>query len=89
VALYEEANMTRIRAFLDKLAAIASGYGVTIPQLVIRWTVDRPGITIALLGATSPEQIEHDAKAVEISLGEEDTKTIDGLVEQLGQQLEV
>lgn len=89
VALYEEANMARIRAFLDKLAPIASGYGVSIPQLVIRWTIDRPGITVALLGATSPEQIEYDAKALDISLSEEDTRTIDGLVEELSQQLEV
>ncbi|GGB24252.1 aldo/keto reductase [Puia dinghuensis] len=88
-ALYEEANRARIRAFLDKLTPIASGYGVSIPQLVIRWTIDRPGITVALLGATSPEQIEHDTKALEISLGEEDVKTIDGLLEELSQQLEV
>jgi aryl-alcohol dehydrogenase-like predicted oxidoreductase len=89
VALYEEANVARIRAFLDKLAPIASGYGISLSQLVIRWTIDRPGITIALLGATSPEQIEHDARALEISLSEEDRKIIDGLVEELCQQLEV
>jgi aryl-alcohol dehydrogenase-like predicted oxidoreductase len=89
VALYEEANMARIRVFLDKLAPIASGYGVTIPQLVIRWTIHRPGITVALIGATSPEQIEHDAKSVEIPLSEEDIKIIDGLVEELSQQLEI
>ena len=88
-ALYEDTNAVSIRAFLDKLALIASGYGVDLSQLVIRWTIDRPGITVALLGATSPEQIEHDAKALEISLSEEDTRIIDDLVEQVSQQLVV
>jgi aryl-alcohol dehydrogenase-like predicted oxidoreductase len=86
-ALYEDANMARIRAFLDKLTPIASGYDASISQLVIRWTIDRPGITVALLGATTPEQIEHDAKALEISLSEEDVKIIDDLLDELSQQL--
>ena len=83
VALYEPDNMQLIREFLNKLKPIASDYGATLSQLGIRWTLDQPGINVVLLGATSPENVQHDVKSLDISLSETDANTIRDLLEEL------
>ena len=47
--------------FVDELRKIAADTGQTIAQLVINWTINRPGITSALCGAKRAEQIEETA----------------------------
>lgn len=42
----------------------------TLGQLVIRWTLEQPGITIALVGARNVAQAIENAKASDISLRE-------------------
>jgi aryl-alcohol dehydrogenase-like predicted oxidoreductase len=43
-------------AALDRLARHA--YGVSVLTLAVRWVLDQPGVSIALWGARSPEQLE-------------------------------
>jgi aryl-alcohol dehydrogenase-like predicted oxidoreductase len=81
--------MRRIRSFLDKLAPIAMDNGATLTQLGIRWVIDRPGIAVALLGATSPEQIRYDGKAMDISISDADMAAIDVLLADLEKELEI
>lgn len=87
--LYKPGNKKPIRAFLDKLAIIAQDKQVTLSQLCIRWTLDRPGITIALLGATTPEQVTHDVKALDITITEQENKMIDTMLDELEDQLDL
>jgi len=89
IALYEEKNLRRIRAFQDKIRAVAEDNGTTLTQLSIRWTLNRPGITTALLGATNPEQIVFDSKSIEISLSSSDTEMIDTHLAALEMELEL
>ena len=44
--------------------------GCTVSQLVIAWTIQQPGITVALCGAKRPEQIEETALAMAVQLDE-------------------
>lgn len=65
---------------LDKIKPIAEEHNTTLGQLVLRWTIERPGITIALAGARNAEQAVQNAKALDINLTKEEIKTIDDLV---------
>lgn len=73
---YQPENLKRINAFLDEIRPLAESKGVTLAQLVIRWTIDRPGITVALVGARNAEQAIQNAKAIHIKLGSEEMKYI-------------
>ena len=46
---------------VDRLEEIARRCGHTVADLVIRWTVQQPGITSALCGAKRPDQIRENA----------------------------
>jgi len=65
---------------LDKIKPIAEQHNASLGQLVLRWTIERPGITIALAGARNAEQAVQNAEAININLSNEELKTIDDLV---------
>ncbi|MBN1788999.1 MAG: aldo/keto reductase [Bacteroidales bacterium] len=65
---YSHENIIRVNAFLDKLKPMAKEKNATLGQLVIRWTVEQPGITIALVGARNRRQAVENARAGDIHL---------------------
>jgi aryl-alcohol dehydrogenase-like predicted oxidoreductase len=73
---YSPENINRINAFLDKIKPIAAGHKASLSQLVLRWTIDQPGITVALAGARNPEQAVQNAEAAGIKLTKEELKQI-------------
>jgi len=76
-------NIRRIDDFLDRLQPLAQSKNVEIAQLVLRWTVQQPGITIALAGARNKEQAIENAKAAQLTLTTEDIEFIDGQLNEL------
>jgi aryl-alcohol dehydrogenase-like predicted oxidoreductase len=50
--------------FLDRLREIAAELDKPVAEVVINWTIHRPGITSALCGAKRPEQIRETAAAL-------------------------
>ncbi|TWT33297.1 aldo/keto reductase [Blastopirellula retiformator] len=58
---------------VEKLRAMAERMGRTVSQLVIRWTLNQPGVTAALCGAKRVDQLQDNAGALdwEITLAEE------------------
>ncbi|EAQ82443.1 aldo/keto reductase [Blastopirellula marina] len=58
---------------VEKLRAMATRMGCTVSQLVIRWTIDQPGVTAALCGAKRVDQLTDNAGALgwELTLGEQ------------------
>lgn len=69
---YKDENIKRTNAFLEKIKPLADEKNATLAQLVVRWTVEQPGITIALVGARNAEQAEQNAKAMDIQLSKEE-----------------
>ncbi|HEY4291006.1 MAG TPA: aldo/keto reductase [Puia sp.] len=65
-------NLFRINTFLDDLRPLAAEKGASLAQLVIRWTLDRPGITIALVGARNAAQAVQNAGAIRVKLSAEE-----------------
>jgi aryl-alcohol dehydrogenase-like predicted oxidoreductase len=74
---YKGENLNRINAFLDELRPLAAEKKATLAQLVIRWTLQRAGITIALVGARDAKQAIQNAAAIDIRLSAEEMGMID------------
>lgn len=73
---YSDENIAAINAFLDKLRPLAEAKKATLGQLVIRWTIDQPGITVALVGARNAQQAIENAAAADITLSPDDHEFI-------------
>jgi aryl-alcohol dehydrogenase-like predicted oxidoreductase len=71
--------------FIDKLRPIAAQARLTLAQLVIAWTIQRPGITAALCGAKRPEQIRETAGAMQVTLTAEQVVRIDRAIAERGE----
>ena len=54
--------------FVESLRPVAARLGVAVPDLVLAWTAEQPGITSVLFGATSPEQVQENARALACEL---------------------
>ncbi|MFC5408707.1 aldo/keto reductase [Larkinella bovis] len=73
---FKDGNIDRVWAFLEKIRPLAEQKQVSLSQLVIRWTLERPAITAALVGARNAEQAVQNARAIAISLTAEETALI-------------
>ena len=71
--------------FVDELRVIAKDSELTVAQLVVRWTIEQPGITAALCGAKRAYQIEESAAALRFALTPEQRTRIDRALEQRGE----
>ena len=78
---FKTENVKKTNAFLGKIKPIAAEKGVSLSQLVLRWTIEQPGITIALVGARNAKQSTQNAKAINVKLSTEEltfiTKELD------------
>lgn len=65
---FKDENIAATDAFLQKIKPLADEKNASISQLVLRWTIEQHGITIALVGARNAEQAVQNAKAIEVKL---------------------
>ena len=77
---YKEENIKKINQFLEQIKPIAEGKNASLSQLVLRWTIEQPGITIALAGARNAEQAVQNARAINVKLSAEEMETINELL---------
>ena len=61
-------DLDKVKTLLQQLAPLAADKGVSLAQLVLRWTTLQPGITVVLAGARSAAQAESNAQAMNISV---------------------
>ncbi len=83
VKFFKDENIERTNNFLAKIKPLAEEKNATIGQLVIRWTIDRPGITVALVGARNAEQATQNAKAINVKLSAEEHDMITAELDKL------
>jgi aryl-alcohol dehydrogenase-like predicted oxidoreductase len=82
--VFQGAEWEKTHDFLDALRPIAAEAGITLAQLVIAWTIQRPGITAALCGAKRPEQIRETAAAMQVTLSARQLADIDRAITARG-----
>ncbi|WP_338555838.1 aldo/keto reductase family protein [Paenibacillus sp. KS-LC4] len=68
---------------VDQLDGLASQLGVSISQLALAWVLRLPGISSALIGASRPQQIVENVKAVELELSADVVQEIEAILEQV------
>lgn len=78
---FTDENIVRTNEFLKSIQSIADQKGVSLAQLVLRWTLDRKGITIALAGARNAEQARQNAKAADVQLSNDEIEFINRQLE--------
>lgn len=69
---YTEDSIRKVNDFLENIRPIAEAKTATLSQIVLRWTLERRGITIALAGARNAEQAVLNATAMEVKLNQEE-----------------
>ncbi|GGC01356.1 aldo/keto reductase [Dyadobacter sediminis] len=73
---YKDENLKRVNSFLDQIRPLADEKNASLGQLVLRWTVEQPGITIALVGARDSAQALQNAAAIDIDLSQKEISFI-------------
>ncbi len=66
---------------VDRLRPIADGAGITMTEMALAWTLRRPELASAIVGATRPEQVHANARASGIELSPD---TLDAIDEAMG-----
>ena len=62
---------------VQELRPIADGAGLTMAQLAIAWVLQNDNVASAIVGATRPDQLDENVKAVGITLDPETLRAID------------
>ena len=81
---YTDENILKTNRFLDAIRPMAEAKGASLGQLVLRWTIEQPGITIALAGARNEEQAVQNARAIHVKLSNEDVLFINNKLKEHG-----
>lgn len=80
---FSDRNLELVNTFLNTIKPIADDKGATLGQLVLRWTVEQPGITIALAGARDAKQAIENAATMDFDLTTEEINFINGHLNNL------
>lgn len=80
---FSDENLRRTNVFLETIRPLAKEKGVSLGQLVLLWTLEQPGITIALVGARNAEQATQNAKAVDSNLTAEEIAFVSAELDKL------
>jgi aryl-alcohol dehydrogenase-like predicted oxidoreductase len=81
-AEFNAPNLLRNIALRDALRPIAERYAVTVSAVAIAWTLAWPGVTGAIVGARSPEQVDGWIPAASLDLDASDLAEIAYAVQQ-------
>ena len=69
----------RVFGMVETLRGLAAELEISVPQLLIAWTLSRPQITSVIVGASRPEQVESNAAAASVELLDEVVERMDKL----------
>lgn len=80
---FSQFDLDKVKNFLEKIEPIAQDKGVTLSQLVLRWTTLQPAITVVLAGARNAQQAIENAKTMSFDLSQEELNLINSELSQL------
>jgi aryl-alcohol dehydrogenase-like predicted oxidoreductase len=81
---HKSPNLERNLALRDALRPIAAKHGVTVASVAVAWTTAWPGVTAAIVGARSPEQVDGWLPAATLKLDAEDLAAITAAIVKTG-----
>ncbi|MGG1519633.1 aldo/keto reductase family protein [Paenibacillus oryzisoli] len=68
---------------VEDLSQLAQNLGISVAQLALAWVLRQPGVSTALIGATKPEQIEENVKAIDVELNADTLAQIEEILKQV------
>ena len=83
-AQFNEPYLSRNMALRDALRPVAERHGVTVSAVAVAWTLACPGVTGAIVGARSPEQVDGWIAAGSLDLDAADLAQIAGAIRLTG-----
>ena len=75
---FREPSLSRNLALRDALRPIASRHGVSVSAVAVAWVLSWPGVSGAIVGARSPQQVDGWIAAGNLTLTQEDLDEISG-----------
>ena len=70
----------RVYDVVEALEPIAQEKGCTLSQLALAWVMQQPGVTSAIIGPRTMEQLDDNLGATTVTLTDDDRKRIDAIV---------
>ncbi|MGI6704802.1 MAG: aldo/keto reductase family protein [Clostridia bacterium] len=65
---------------VEKISAIAGDYGLSVAQFALAWILQRKEISSVIIGASKPEQIEENIKAVGVELYQDTMEAVEEIL---------
>lgn len=81
---FQEPNLSRNLALRDALRPIAQRYDTTVAAVAVAWTIAWPGVTGAIVGARSPQQVDGWIRAGTFKLTTDDLEEISAAIVRTG-----
>jgi aryl-alcohol dehydrogenase-like predicted oxidoreductase len=81
---FQEPNLSRNLKFRDALKPIAARHNATVAAVAVAWTLAWPGVTGAIVGARSAEQVDGWIRAGEIRLTSQDLAEAANALSEMG-----
>jgi 1-deoxyxylulose-5-phosphate synthase len=70
--LYRSAD----REIIERVAAIASGHGVSRAQVALAWVAQHPTVSAPIVGATKPHHLDDAIASVDLVLGKDEIESL-------------
>ena len=81
---FQEPALTRNLDLVDRLRPLAERLGTTMPALAVAWVLAQPGVTVAIVGARLPRQVDGWLPAAELELSADALAEIDAAIAATG-----
>jgi len=81
---FQEPNLSRNLSLRDSLRPIAQRYNTTVSAIAVAWVNAWPGVTAAIVGARSPQQVDGWIAAANLGLSAADLEEIANAIERTG-----
>jgi len=81
---FQQPNIERNLALRDALQPVAQRYGTTASAVAVAWTLAWPGVTAAIVGARSPDQVDGWIRAATLELNHADLEEIASAIQRTG-----
>jgi aryl-alcohol dehydrogenase-like predicted oxidoreductase len=81
---FQEPNLSRNLALRDSLRPIAQRHNTTVSAVAVAWVNAWPGVTAAIVGARSPQQVDGWVGAASLELAAADLEEIANAIKRTG-----
>ena len=77
-------NFPTSLAVVEELKAIAARHGKKVAHLALRWALENPGVSVALVGFRRPEEVDDCVGCLDWLLTDSDREDIDAIFSRFG-----